>query len=276
MIPIFIESNAIPGLTRLGANGQAYQRRPIVEDQIRSLNEMNIGELRRRISVRQEEDTDSLKSETLIFIYRTLIKKGEALLLAEIGDDLATTISERIARILGPDRRKYFSEDPNKDERFKDYLGDVVMNLLEKISLPETDAGDYAEVSFGQFIKGLASNARKKYFNENKKFALGDSLDDLNSPVRRNSSLYSMDQPLGELLYETVHDRADFIKEALTIIPEPRRTAWVLRVSEGWQIESPDPSVTTIAKYFNVTGRTVRNWLAESAEEMAQWRMPRQ
>jgi len=275
MIPILINSNTIPGLTKVGANGLAYTRRPFVEDQIRSLNEMDLEELRRRVSVPQEEDPGSLKSETLIFIYRQLIRKGEALLLAELGDHIATTISERIVRILGPDRKKYFSEDPNKDERFQDYLGDVVLKLLEKISIPETDAGDYAEVSFGMFIKGLASNARKTYFNENKRFALEDSLDDMDSPVRRHWALYSRDHVDADS-FETVQSRAEFIKEALTSIPEPRRTAWLLRVSEGWQIESPDPSVTTIAKYFNVTGRTVRNWLNESAEELAQWRMPQQ
>src|SRR5207253_1635233 len=51
------------------------------------------------------------------------------------------------------------------------------------------------------------------------------------------------------------------IRDALSRIPEPQRSAFALKHYYGWPIEDQDPNVRTISRQFGVDPRTIRNWL---------------
>ncbi len=61
-------------------------------------------------------------------------------------------------------------------------------------------------------------------------------------------------------------------REALALLDEPMRTAFVLRHYEGWPIEDRDETVPTISRYFNKTPRTIRNWMTTAEQALAAWR----
>jgi DNA-directed RNA polymerase specialized sigma24 family protein len=277
MIPIFIDAN-IPSLTRAGKNGKVYFRRKLVSAQIESLRKMDENELLRRVLVRQEEEEGSLKSETLVFLIRCLRRKFASELFQELDNATATTLMERIARILGP-LRTHFKEDPNHEDSYKDFLYSVADTFFCKACKTCTDEADYAEVSFGPYIKGLAKNELKKYFNEKKRRAMqyffedADELDRaiMGHALRSVDSSYHF-QIADFEIPENLSERAGLLKSALNVLPEPTRTAWFLRYAESWEIESRDPSVPSIAKHFKVSGRTISNWLSSAEEKLISWR----
>jgi DNA-directed RNA polymerase specialized sigma24 family protein len=279
MIPIFIDSG-IPPLTKEGKNGKVYFRRELVSRQIESLREMPESELLSRVIVRQEEESGSLKSETLVFLIRALRRNFPGAIFEHLDNAIAETLAERIARIVGP-LKPHFEEDPNKEDSFGDFRMGVVATFFLKVCKTDADDADYAEVSFGQFIVGLARNELKKYFNEKKRLALHDVFeepDDLERAVL-SRALYSRDIERHLWSSDTVApaallDRADILKKALNVLPEPSRTAWLLRHAESWEIESQDESAPTLAKYFKVSGRTIRNWLSNAENQLTSWRAP--
>jgi len=280
MIPLFIDST-IPDLTRSTRAGARYIRRSNVLTEIESLWEMDEKELERRASVRQEELEHSLKSETLVFLLRSLRRTEAHVLFPHLENIIAETIYERIARIVGPYRR-HFESDPNKAENYDDFRMSIIEVFFKKLYKENSDEADYAEVSFGQFVTGLANNEIKKYFKEKVRAGLHDDFDNYYiTEVPIAQSLLSTDHlRVGEepsfisYFERNLQDRAEILKDALNILPEPVRTAWVLRNAEDWQIDSTDQSVPTLAAYFNVTGRTVRNWLEEADLKLAAWRTP--
>jgi DNA-directed RNA polymerase specialized sigma24 family protein len=60
--------------------------------------------------------------------------------------------------------------------------------------------------------------------------------------------------------------------EALGSLPEPLRTAFILKHYAGYQEESGDPDEQTIARALGVTGRSVRNYLRRAERILAEWR----
>ena len=271
MIPILIDLRQHP-LRRATREGKVYVRRKFVSNQIESLREIEESDLLKRIAVRQEEGDNSLKSETLVFLFRSLRNTLGVRSMAHLEDEIGVTLSERIARILGPLRRD-FDGDPNRDERYEEFRLEVVTKFFEKICDSSTDVADYAEVSFGQFVIGLARNEKKKYFNERKQFAKHDDL----SVLDTSRALYSrdiLDHTLFSVLELPGLNQASLLKAALDTLPEPQRTAWVLRNAEEWPIDGSSNEGPTLALYFGVSGRTIRNWLSSAEEKLNNWRTP--
>lgn len=66
-------------------------------------------------------------------------------------------------------------------------------------------------------------------------------------------------------------DEQIFIEQTLGRLDEPIRTAVYLRVVEGWQIHSQDPSTITISRVLGVTEKTVRNYINRGLTELQDW-----
>src|SRR5206468_1461828 len=64
----------------------------------------------------------------------------------------------------------------------------------------------------------------------------------------------------------------DLLRDALSHVREPYRTAFLLRHVAEWPTEDQDPTVQTISKYFGKDPRTIRNWLQRAEEALQQWR----
>ena len=61
-------------------------------------------------------------------------------------------------------------------------------------------------------------------------------------------------------------------RAALAALPEPLRTAFVLKHYAGYSEESADPDENTIARVLGVSGRTVRNYLRRAQDLLGPWR----
>ncbi|BDI30346.1 hypothetical protein CCAX7_23970 [Capsulimonas corticalis] len=61
-------------------------------------------------------------------------------------------------------------------------------------------------------------------------------------------------------------------RSALAALPEPLRTAFVLKHYAGYAEESSNPEEYTIASTLGVSGRTVRNYLRRAQDLLAPWR----
>lgn len=272
MIPIFLNQD-IPDLTRAAKNGAVYVRRENVTAEIESLRKMDEKELMLRISVRQEEEPNSLKSETLVHLFRSIRRTSDktAVAFPHLEDPIADTLSQRIARIIGRYRQE-FREDPNGQEDFQDFQMGVIGVFCKK-ACTDDDSADYAEVSFGQFIVGLAQNEIKKFRRERVLNNLHDGIENyMELESGRPIALYSRDILPSLYRGTSFEQRADLIRRAMETLEEPIRTAWVLKNAEDWQIESREENVPTLARLFNKSGRTIRNWLFEADQKLAGWR----
>lgn len=253
MTPVHFGFEITP-LTHTTRDGKVYIRR---EEVTRQLEELSISAeevLARRIRVEQEEDRDSVKSEALVFLYRHFMGTDVARVIYDV-------LALRIRRMVLQFRGRFVQPDVD----FEDFLQSMHIAVIEKIVDP-SDAGDYAQVSFGDFVVSHAGNFLKKLERQNKLVKKTDSIEDTvdgteDAPPRINLSSNAL-SPEMRLL----------IEEAINSISETNRKAWVLYHVHGYQIESKDPAETTVATLLGVTGRTVRNRLKESQKQLEVWK----
>lgn len=253
MTPVHFAFEITP-LTHKGRDRRAYVRREEVSRQLEELSISPEEVLLKRIKIEQEEDKESIKSESLVFLYRQYMTTA-------LADDIFITLSLRIRRLVNQFRGRFV----NSEVDFEDFLQSMNFSVLEKIA-DESDAGDYAQVSFGPFVLGLAQNLLRKQYRENKLIKATDSLDesiDGTDEAPKRINLVSSDLSAENRL---------LIYEAINSVSEPYRTAWLLYHLDGYQIESKDADETTIAKLLGVTGRTVRNRLTEAQKQIEVWK----
>lgn len=252
MTPVQFSFEITP-LTHSGRNQRVYVRREEVTRQLEELSTSPEEILARRIKVEQEEQPESIKSEALVFLYRKYLG-------TRLAEDIYITLSLRIERILRKVRWNYSLSDSD----FEDFLQEINFQLLEKIS-SDTDEGDYAQVSFGEFVKALSQNQLRKIFAQSKRDKTTDSIDekfddDEAAPARINLQDMNLSSETKIL-----------IAEAINSIAEPYRTVWVMYHQMGYQIESKDKNEKTISSHYDRTGRTIRNWLAEADGSLEKW-----
>lgn len=253
MTPVHFAFEITP-LTHKRRDQRVYFRREEVTLQLEELSKTPEEVLARRIRIEQEDENESIKSESLVFLYRHYM-------YTELAGDIFTTLSLRIRRLVFQFRVRF--AQPEVD--FDDFLQSMNEEVLGKISDP-SDAGDYAQVSFGPFVLGIAGNVLRKLERENKIKRVTDSLEE---------SFDGTDEAppkINPVASDLSADKRLLIAEAINSMEEPHRTAWLLHHKEGYQIESNDPGETTVATLIGVTGRTVRNRLKEAERQLQAWK----
>jgi len=97
---------------------------------------------------------------------------------------------------------------------------------------------------------------------------LAAALQDILERVVRPRDLAAVTSPSGE----TAVIEDDLIRDALSRIDEPFRSAFLLRHYFDWPVEDQDPAVRTISRHFGKDPRTIRNWLKKAEESLQTWR----
>lgn len=253
MTPVHVAFEITP-LTRSGKDQEVYVRREEVTRQLEELSRSTEEVIARRIKVEQEEEPESIKSEALVFLYRLYLGM-------DLAEDIFKTLTLRVERMLR--KVKWTYSMPEQD--FEDFLQDVHFQLLDKISA-ENNKGDFAQASFGDYVKALSQNELKKYVVRSKRKKVTDSIDETydgedNSPVRITVEEMNLSP-----------DERLLLTEAINSMEEPNRTVWLMFHQMGFQIESKDPNERTISKHYNRTGRTIRNWLADAEKSLKKWK----
>ena len=248
-------------LTRRNADGEIYQRQPVVNGQIQEALRLGHEELRRRSEIKDKLSPEYLQEESLVFLIRHFHKEGNRPRVNELSKCLLTRCSKLIVRKL---------DSLKADLRDEGYW-DVVDELFARILDLDSDRGDFLQVRFWAVLKRLAIQVFRKYLKQSElELHADDKGEDTDTftfnheiPASRTSE--SRTAELEAIEWTLIH-------EALSQLEDPFRSAFLLRYFYQWPIEDQNSDVRTISQHFNKTPRTIRNWLARAEECLAAWR----
>lgn len=233
---------AIKPLGGKSLDNAPYVRREEVSAQIFETLLLEFDEMRREIL------SGNLKSETLVYLFREFFEAG-------LRDEIYEVLSKNVLRLLTKYRGRV------KD--FEEFSQNIQLELLKKICNFDTSSGDYAQVSFGEFIIGLAQNEFRKYLVKDKK----DSITDSTETEKED------DGKIFELESKGISaEKKLLIREAISQLPENLREACILHYLKGWKIKSNNEFEPTLTKYFQKSDRQIRNWFAEAERILADWK----
>ena len=255
-------------LTHTNADGEIYQRQAVVDRQIQEAFRLDPEELRRRSEVTDKVSPDFLKEESLVYLIRHYHKAGNRRVVDALSESLlrrcATLINSKLSS-LRVDLR---------DEGYSDVVKELFVRILDLRS----DRGDFLQVRFWLYLKGLTVRAYRKQFKqlelERDSFqltSLEDYDDEDTDALARKGGMRAPSTFTTRTVESEVIDKI-MIRETLSQLEEPLQSAYLLRHYWGWPIEDQDPCVQTISRHFNKTPRTIRNWLARAEKCLEPWR----
>jgi len=253
-------------LTRRNADREVYRREPAVEQQIAAALGLDPAALLARAQIADEAATEFLKEECLVYLIRRAQREGQI----QIANDLSAVLLRRCAALI---QRRLGSLGR---EGLEDGFDDLAEQLFGRILDLRSDRGDFLQVRFWIALERLAIRAYDQRVRETNRARRTVSLAELAG--------YDCDDELNHTILTresaavaTPSDDAfviqnDLIRDAVSRIEPPYRTAFLLRYFAGWPIEHQDPSVRTISRHFGRDPRTIRNWLRRAEEALQQWR----
>ena len=252
-------------LTHRNADGDIYRRPATVGRQIQNTLKLDPEELLKRSVVRDKNSPDFLREESLVYLIRHYHQVGNRQVVNDLSECLLTRCATFVNGWL------FGLKTDSKKEAY----ADVVQGLFSRILDLHGDHGDFLQVRFWMALKRLAvQEFRKQLKFQNSHTPLtsppGYNDQDSNLSTRgvvvREPSTSASQSIEAQVIGESV------IREALSQLEEPFRSAYLLRHYFEWPIEDQDPSVNTISRRFGKTPRTIRNWLARAEESLAIWR----
>lgn len=254
-------------LTRANKDGKRYKRLPEVDNQIWMALDLEPEELVIRATVSDKSSPDFLKEEALVYLIRHYHREEDRGIVAALTEVLlgrfASWVESRL-RTLG-------------DEAVNDGYTDVVTRLFIRILDIDSNRGDFLQVRFWLVLKRLtvrAFNEQLKHVNRKKS---NNSLESIAGYEGGNSDEAGygwMVKPSDSVTCRSAESQATdniFIRQAMSQLKEPFRSAYLLRHYHNWPIENQDPAVPTISQRFGKTPRTIRNWLTKADEELSVW-----
>lgn len=250
------DPSVMPALTRNG-----YTRYEKTDGDIAALVAGSEPELLRAFAETDETRPNYRCSEALIFFLRRASRQNELALRNKLFDLLLVRCQiyfRGAVRGFDPVTRM-------------DVQQDVLADLARLITAAD-DSGDFLECRFLSYLQRETARARGKMRQRFHRAPLiGDIVEDADA-----EDLFVANHRHEQVLAEA--DRAR-VREGVAMLPEPYRELIVLRYFEGWQIgdeRNPDRDGggrVTLAKKYDVTPRTIQNWLAKAyALMIANWK----
>lgn len=254
-------------LTKTTKKGQRYKRRPVVDQQIRSVSHLSHDELIKRACQREKDNPAFLAEEALVYLIQQSHQKGNGLLRDKL-----------MAELIGRCSAVIFSHVPGLGISRDDAVNEVIAELFRRLIAPNNIRAAYLQVNFWDALEKIAIDIRRKYPAKFVQVS-GESvrLPSDGEPESRNKTRPPAEIEAGIEIEETELrqlsvEQLDTIREALDTIPEPARTAYILYHYYDFPIYSIKPDVPTISQYYNVSEKTVRNWLKEAENCLENWR----
>jgi len=240
-----------------------YQRHTVVDSQIREALRLYPEELRQRAEIRDDASPDFIREEALVYLIRHYHKTENS----QSVDDLSECLVTRCATLING-RLSGLGADWQEDG-----FSEVVVELFDRILDLDSDRGDFLQVRFWVVLKRLTVQVFRKMLKVDQNTIPLDSLAGYDDEA---VAAAEVDVPASST-HETRSVESEaidsiLIKDALSQLDEPIRSAFLLRHYAEWPIEDQDSSVRTISKHFGKTPRTIRNWLASAEECLAAWR----
>lgn len=245
------EPPSVQPLTRRG-----YERLPKNQRQIEQAVQLDTAELIERASL-PEDAPGALSAEALVYFIRRANQEGDS----KTRDALFLPLLERCKIFLRGKIRGV-----TKEER-EDLTGEILQKIIEDIFDP-TDRADFMQVRFWTCIDRKKTDAYrrlKQYVGKTVSFDESLPTDD-GSGTRTKLDMH----PDGS---RSAEERL-MGSQALEKLPRKLRRVYVLRHAFGMEIGSDNPGDApsgkmTLARQYNCTGRTIRNWLREADRILA-------
>lgn len=253
------QPSLVAPLTLRTRDGTLYTRPAPVEAQLAALAGLSLPEVAARARAnRNVHHPDYVRDECLAYFLREGHRAG-----AEEGfGELVAEIERRVERRVRAQCTAFAVEV--RDE----VALHVTERLWRQLFTLTHPRGEFWQVAFGLALKRVISDARTRLFDTNRaawatlRDTSGDAGDGGYDPLEREADAA---EPL-----EARHLTGETTREALGAITDARhREAFVLRYQQEWPVEGDTPP--TISGYFNVTSRTIRNWLATAHEQLRRW-----
>lgn len=242
-------------LTHLDADKKAYQRTAQVEIQIAAALEMERSELPERVRMRDYNAQAYLQEECLVYLVRHFRRNDNDDLTGELLNQLAARVSKHVHGQL-----LQFLHASYVEECYQGVIHTMTCRLIDLA----TDKDDFAQVRFWHWLNLLTFNLARPYLKRQKVGNVTSSLDTFTDKDEKEKLFSTADEistpDLRLLGKETI--------QILNQLTADVRTAFVLRYYAGWEIENQNPQVRTISNYFNVTPKTIRNWINRAHEEL--------
>lgn len=257
----------IEPLTRCNNQGIPYKRDDAIERQILETLTLLPEQLRERMAILNQEAPGYLREECLVYLLRHYLRSDDQYLV----NDLTNALLHRCVNLIHSHMR---SLDP---EAAHDAEQDVIERLFAPILDLKNDRGDFLQVRFWVVLKRLAIEVYQDHLTasirEQQNVPLsslaGYDHDETDEDARHpRSNKIEVASPSAELV--VIQD--DQIRDALSHVDEPYRSAFLLRNYLSWPIEDQDTSVQTISRHFGKDPRTIRNWLRKADEMLRSWR----
>ena len=251
-------------LTRRNTEGEVYRRLGQVNSQIQMALALETRELQARSDITDKTSPEFLQEECLVYLIRHYHKEGNRQCVEGLTDSLLHRCGTWIEGQL-------YSLDP--DVASQGYA-DVIAQLFEPIIDLDSDRGDFLQVRFWLVLKRLTTQTFTKLLKHDQQNVPLESLpgydgEDVDA-VRQGAGLRAASTVISSPVETEVINKS-LIREAMSQLEEPIRSAYLLRHYAGWKIEDQDPAVPTISRHFDKTPRTIRNWLAKADRYLAEW-----
>lgn len=199
----------------------------------------------------------ALRDETLVYFIRVFHRNDDIVMVNDLAEVLIT-------RWQGWIRSKAGGLSAGDAD---DLYGTVIKGLFERILDLDTDRGDYFQCKFGHALKRLTISALRPYYRastwESKNIIKPTTDEEVESELDIDEIVADPSMSI---------EKKVLLADALSQIPQPHGMAYVLHHGYGWQIESKDPMEPTLSKHFQVTPRTIRNWITTAEKHLSQWR----
>lgn len=246
-------------LTRRRADGQVYQRDSEVEKQIAEAISIDVSELSERVKIRVFKAPDYFQEEVLVYLIRNFHKLGNDSIVNSLTQALIARCAKHINKLIEATVERRFV-----DEAYTDSISEVFSQILDLTS----DRCDFAQKRFWFWLDRVLMKVLRRYWKQQAQDWKTDSLDDVRDEAKQAELWQQVDSKV---------DRSDtpelqaINSEALGILEPEERMLFMLRYYEEMEIESKDPSVMTISKYFGISDRAVRYRLVNIKEKLRRW-----
>lgn len=241
------ELELIP-ITRRNSAGEIYRRSSKVETQIREALSLDRKRLLERVNQRDYGSDDYLHPECLVYLIRVFRVKEDL----NIADTLTNALIDRCKNKIHKTLKKLLTQY-YIDECFEEVIGEIIGQIYDANS----DKSNFAEIRFWLWLNGIICNVRRKYFRYQNEDSKADNADDDGNILKDN-----------RINIDEILEKKDGVAKAVSLLTERERQIYVMRYDWKWQISSKDPSVNTISKHFDVTGRAVQKWFNKAEEKL--------
>lgn len=248
------DSTEIKPLTKRTGQGKLYVRRPDAEMQIKKIVTLDTPQILAMLENKHRDEPDYLLDETIVYLLREARLRDDVSLL----ETLYPALNRRIWKLIA----KFYGNFDSKED-FEDFGQTVETAIVEKIFDTRAERADYAQVNFGDFVVTEARGRRRGIL-------AGSNRTDGTFPPDRDEREGTSKSDEDRFVSEEISPEEKLIlRETIAMLPQKYRQVAILHYLEGWPIESGTKGEPAIDALYNVSPRTIRNWLAQAREMLA-------